>query len=219
MANRSISSPAIDLGLCDYTEALGVQKRFVDMVKKGEIEKALIFVTHPPVYTIGRKADPGNYPGIQPIVTERGGDITFHGPGQLVVYPILRVGGDRPDVRKFVGDIQEIVERTLQRHGYMTARSTEPGIWVVSGGSSKKVASVGLALDHFISYHGVAINISAESLPGFNKIKPCGLDPSVMGYVEIDRRDLMNGLIESFSERYGPFQAMDAEGIVARIKP
>ncbi|HLH86148.1 MAG TPA: lipoyl(octanoyl) transferase LipB [Thermoplasmataceae archaeon] len=209
MESHYILSPAIDLDLCGYERSLEIQRKFVDLVKAERIQKALIFVTHPPVYTIGRKADPRNYPGLEPVATERGGDITYHGPGQIVVYPIIRIGTDRADVRKFVNTLQETVETVISLHGYITARDAEPGIWIVSETGKRKVGSIGLALDHYVSYHGIAINLSEEVLEGFSRIRPCGLEPDVMGFVRIGRDMIKNDLIREFSRRFGDFNETD----------
>ena len=206
--SRCISRPAADLGEVEYGTALHIQKQLVGCVKTGRIEAALIALDHPPVYTVGRKPVPENYPGIEPVVTERGGDITYHGPGQLVIYPILDVRTDgRRDVPVFMSKVLKAVSMSLEEHGLRTeSNHQETGIWV--GG--KKVGSVGMAIDGFVSYHGVAINTSGEVLPWFSRIRPCGLDPSVMSYVNIPRDALRDSIFRSFSEVFGKFSEVTA---------
>lgn len=197
------SNPASDLGRIGYHECLQLQLHLVEMRKEGLVGNTLLFLEHdPPVYTIGRKSDPKNYPGIQVVKTGRGGDVTYHSPGQLVVYPIFEVSDDgRLDVRGFVKRIEGVVIDSLGALGYDTyVGSEEPGIW--DKGTGKKVASVGMAIDGHVSYHGIAINISAEPIAGFQRIHPCGLEPSMMGYVDVDREELVNTLLKKFSSAF-----------------
>ncbi len=203
MENHFISSPAVDLGLLEYDKALTLQKKLVSVIKKGILEKAIIFVEHPPVYTIGRKPDPQNYAGIDPVVTERGGDITYHGPGQLVVYPIMDVRSEgKLDIRAFVNRIMDTVIETLSDLGIRAEKGTnEPGIWVMG----KKMGSVGIAIDEFVSYHGISLNISREVLAGFSKIRPCGMDAAVMSFMNIEREDMIKSLMARFSSHFGNY--------------
>ncbi len=201
------SNLAADLGRVPYQLSLDLQHRLVSSVKADQVKGVLLFLDHDPVYTIGRKADPNNYPGLNPVKTERGGDVTYHGPGQLVVYPVLRIDtGSGIDVRRYVNTIERIVINALHRFGYSATVGEEPGIWVSFPGASSKVASIGMAIDHGISYHGVAINISPEVLQGFAQIRPCGLSPAVMGFVDISRGDLVKALLDGFAENFGRFQ-------------
>ena len=162
----------------------------------------------PPVYTTGRRDDPSNYGSIDVIKTERGGDVTYHGPGQLVIYPILKIWGKegKIDVRSFVVKLEGIVIKSLVTFGFEASVGDEPGIWIGNGKEKKKVASMGLAIENGVSYHGISINIGKEVLEGFSRINPCGMDSSVMGYIEIDRDDLINVLISVFSEELGTFE-------------
>ncbi len=212
---RFTSNLAADLGRVPYQLGLDLQHRLVLSVKAGQLRGVLLFLEHEPVYTIGRKADPGNYPGINPVRTERGGDVTYHGPGQLVIYPVLKIDtGTGVDVRRYVNTVEKIVIDAINGFGYSAAVGDEPGIWVSSAMGSSKVASIGMAIDHGISYHGVAINISSEVLHGFDQIKPCGLPPSVMGFVDVDRGSLIKALLDGFSERFGSFQWKSREEIL-----
>lgn len=169
----------------------------------------LLLLEHdPPVFTIGRKADPSNSPGIDAIKTERGGDITFHGPGQLVIYPIMdvRIEGRR-DVRAFVHKLERSVIAAIGSLGLEGKIGEEPGIWV----GSKKVASVGLAMDDYVSYHGISINYSQSPLEGFRMIRPCGLDPLLIGHIGRERRDLVKATVDAFSEEFGEFTLLDSK--------
>ena len=204
------SNPAVDLGRIDYSACLDLQRFLVGEVRSGQIPGVLLFLEHYPVYTIGRKADPNNYPMVEVIKTDRGGDVTYHGPGQLVIYPILRIAsGDRIDVRAFVHQIEDIMIDSLKSYGYSATVGDEPGIWIEEQGRSRKVASIGMAIDHGISYHGIAINLAPGAISGFEKIRPCGLNPDVMGYVDVRRDDLMKTITDNFSLRFGQFRTIE----------
>lgn len=210
--NRFISRPAADLGTVEYSIALNIQKRLVHGVRNADIQGALLVVDHEPVYTVGRKPVPENYPGITPVVTERGGDITYHGPGQLVIYPILDIRTDgRRDVPVFLSKVLRAVTLALGEHGIRTEEGhQETGIWV----EGKKIGSVGMAIDGFVSYHGVALNISSEVLPWFSRIRPCGLDPSVMSYIDIPRDRLADSVFRSFSTVFGEFTRVPSQDML-----
>lgn len=212
MENRFISNPAVDLGPTGYDEALRMQKKAVLAVKRGYIDRAILFLEHPPVYTVGRKPVPENYIGIVPVATERGGDITYHGPGQLVVYPILDVRRDgRRDLRVFVNRIMEATIDALSTCGVSAGKGEiEPGIWC----NGMKIGSVGIAVDENVSYHGVSINISKSVLDGFSRIRPCGMDPSVISYAEVERDRLVAALISEFSGKFGSFEKMPREEFI-----
>lgn len=195
MENHYISNPAVDLGTKDYLGSLGLQRKLVEIVRGGEIGDVLLFLDHPPVFTVGRGKMADNYTGIEVIETERGGDVTYHGPGQLVIYPIINLEKNNIfDVKKFVKLTEDVVIRSLSDFGYVANVGNEPGIWV----KGKKVASIGLAIRNKISFHGISINISPESLSGFSKIRPCGLESSVMGFVPLEREKLKESLKRSF---------------------
>lgn len=206
MENHCTSNLAVDLGRITYKECLELQLKLVELRRNGYIGNTILFLEHdPPVYTIGRKSDPKNWPGIDPVRTGRGGDVTYHSPGQLVVYPIFDLSENgRVDVRAFVKKVENVVVSALRRNGVETyIGNEEPGIWTVD--RNRKVASVGMAIDRNVSYHGIAINITPEPLEGFKRISPCGLDPSVMGYVEIKRDDLVHTLMNEFSSSFAQF--------------
>ncbi len=206
------SNLAVDLGRIDYSSCLDLQRFLVDEVRSGRIPGILLFLEHNPVYTIGRKADPNNYPMVEVIKTDRGGDVTYHGPGQLVIYPIIRIAeGDHVDVRAFVHSIEDIIIDSLKAYGYSASVGDEPGIWIHEGDKIRKVASIGMAIHHGISYHGIAINLSQDAIRGFEKIRPCGLNPDVMWYVNIPRGRIINTIMENFSLRFGPFRAIKPE--------
>ncbi len=197
---------SVDLGTIEYNNCLVLQRMLVAKRKSGIIPDILLFLNHSPgVYTIGRKADPANFPGLDPIRTERGGDITYHGDGQLIAYPIFDIrSSGKLDVRYFVHRIEAVAINTIRHLGKTAKVGEEPGIWV----DGKKVASIGMAIDGYISYHGIAFNHSPAVLEGFRKIRPCGLDPSSMGYLEVSRTKLLLALEKAFSDEFGSFTSL-----------
>lgn len=194
------SSLASDLGTISYGKCLDLQMRLVQLRKKEIIKDTALFLEHdPPVYTIGRKSDPSNWPGIDPVRTDRGGDVTYHSPGQLVLYPIFDLRRDgKIDVRGFVKNMEKAVMGALGENGIESYVGEEPGIWTSSG--NRKVASLGMAISDNVSYHGVAINLTGEPLKGFMKINPCGLNPEVMGYAGIPREKMIRSLMKQLED-------------------
>ena len=171
-----MSAYLLDLGRMEYGKALGLQKELAAMRAKGEIPDALILVEHDHVITLGRKTTPINFkPQDIPVFeVERGGDATYHGPGQLVGYPIILLTDH--DVRRHVRNIEEAILRTARAFGIEGERlEGHPGIWV----SGKKLASIGVAVTDWVTYHGFALNVNTD-LSYFEYIRPCGLDPSAM---------------------------------------
>jgi lipoate-protein ligase B len=166
----------VDLGRMEYGEALGLQRELASKRAKGGVPDTLILVEHDHVITLGRKTTPANFKpqNIPVFQVERGGDATYHGPGQLVGYPIVLLSDH--DVRRHVRNIEDSLVRTMGTYGIAGERvEGHPGIWV--GG--KKIASIGVAVADWVTYHGFALNVNTD-LSYFELIRPCGLDPSTM---------------------------------------
>lgn len=169
-----------DLGRIDYAAALALQERRVEEVRAGGEEHLLLVEHDPPVITLGRSARREHLLAgpeelarrrVQVVESSRGGDVTWHGPGQLVGYPILRLKDHGGDVRRYLRDLEEVVIRVLGRFGLVgSRREGMTGAWV----GHEKVAAVGVALRRWVTYHGFAIN-AARELPGFEQIVPCGI--------------------------------------------
>jgi len=175
-----MSATLLDLGRKEYGEVWELQKQFVAARASDGIKDALILVEHERVITLGRKTTPENFkPQEVPVFqVERGGDATFHGPGQLVGYPIFKLV--TPDVRRFVTQLEEVLIRTASDFGIDAARKEgHTGVW--SGG--KKLASIGVAVVNWTTFHGFALNVN-NNLGDFRLIKPCGLDPEMMTSME-----------------------------------
>ena len=166
----------LDLGRMEYGEALRLQRELASKRAKGEIPDTLVLVEHGHVITLGRKTSPANFkPQDVPVFeVERGGDATYHGPGQLVGNPIV-LQTDH-DVRRPVRSMEEAIMRTVRAFGIEGGRMDgHPGIWV----AGKKLASIGVAVTDWVTYHGFALNVNTD-LAYFDLIRPCGLDPSSM---------------------------------------
>jgi lipoyl(octanoyl) transferase len=170
------------LGVVPYAEALELQKRLVEDRRAGSIPDQLLLLQHPPVITLGVKArndrshvlaSPADLEeeGVEIFETGRGGDVTYHGPGQLVGYPILDLRPDRCDVHKYVRDLEEALIRTAAAFGVATDRI--PGLTGVWAGKNK-LAAIGVRISRWITSHGFAFNIGTN-LSHFDLIVPCGI--------------------------------------------
>ena len=168
----------LDLGPRGYAETLALQESLVEKRARGESPDSLLLVEHPPVVTVGRrsKREEIGDPGCPVFEVSRGGEATYHGPGQLVGYPILRLDTRRIGLRGFLRDLEETLIRALADFGIEGRRRDGlTGVWI----GDRKVASIGVAVRRWVSYHGFALNVKTEPA-AFSRIRPCGLDPSVM---------------------------------------
>ncbi|MEM0156163.1 MAG: lipoyl(octanoyl) transferase LipB [Thermoplasmataceae archaeon] len=218
MENLSTSNLHTDLGRIGYQECLELQLKLLKLRKGGKIGDIMLFLEHdPPVFTTGRKSNPINFGKVNVVATDRGGDVTYHSPGQLVVYLIFNIESDgKRDVRKFVHAVESAIMESIARFGYDPYVGDEPGIWIKQG--NKKVASIGMAIDGFVSYHGFSLNFTDEPLEGFRQVNPCGLDPGVMGYVPVDRNSLIGELLKNFGSRFGNFIAIDKNDLEEAVR-
>ena len=182
--NKSESAPDwsyLDLGLIDYRQARDLQLCLVEAMKDRPVARDVILaLEHPPVFTLGRRGGLNNLKvseqflksrGVPVIHVERGGDITYHGPGQLVIYPIVNLKEAGFSVVGFVEALEEIMIRTLGDWGIQAERnSLNRGVWV----GMSKIGSVGISVRRSISFHGFALNVNTDLDP-FTWIHPCGL--------------------------------------------
>jgi lipoyl(octanoyl) transferase len=170
------------LGRVAYDEALDLQKRLVEQRRAGEIGDVLLLVEHPSVLTLGVRGDGGRSHilatdeelasrEIDVFETGRGGDITYHGPGQIVGYPIIDLNPDRRDVHKYVRDIEEVLIRVAADYGITTGRV--PGLTGVWAGD-EKLAAIGVRIQRWVTSHGFALNHTTD-LSHFGLIVPCGI--------------------------------------------
>jgi lipoate-protein ligase B len=169
-----------NLGRQAYPQAWSIQRSLLVARKRERIPDLLVLTEHDPVFTLGRNADRSNLripeqrlleEGIPCLATERGGDITYHGPGQLVGYPILKIPGQGRKVKAYVASIEQVLLRTLEHFG-ISGRGN-PGLIGVWAGDAK-IASIGVAVEEGICYHGFALNVDMDLAP-FSWIHPCGL--------------------------------------------
>ncbi len=204
MINRSTSNLTADLGIIGFEEALEIQHRLRELRERELIGDIILFLEHPAVYTVGRHPNPNNFSSVNVISTERGGDVTYHGPGQLVIYPIIKIGTpEKVDVRKYVNMVQEIIIKSIETLGFHCHLGEEPGIWVYdSPQGDRKVASLGMAIVRGVAFHGISINLTSEVLNGFSRISPCGMDPQVMGFLGISRDEMIRAVLNNFSAHF-----------------
>jgi len=164
-----------DLGCMDYLAALEIQDKLLELKQGEPSPDLLLFVEHPHVYTIGRGGDESNVLAAQDVPvyrTSRGGDVTYHGPGQLVVYPLVDLRSKlRKDVHRYLRNLEMSAICTLRDFGLDgTRRPPYTGIWI----DNRKIAAIGIAVRRGITYHGLALNVNTN-LSYFNRIIPCGL--------------------------------------------
>ena len=174
----------VDLGTESFRDTWARQLARVEQRPRGEVGDTLLLVEHPHVFTLGRRRDsqqnvlaPGEVPVIE---IERGGDVTYHGPGQLVAYPIVYLEGEERDLHKFLRNLEEAVIRTCARVGVVTDREPgKTGVWTTTPLGRKKLCSMGIACRKWVTFHGLALNVTAD-LSYFARINPCGFEASVM---------------------------------------
>ena len=167
------------LGLMEYQEAYKLQRTLQFQRVEGEISDVLLLLEHPPTITIGKSGTLDNVlvsgdklfqQGISLFFIDRGGDVTFHGPGQLVGYPIVNLGQSGKDLHRYVNDLEEVMLRTLRDFSIDGVRDEcHPGVWV----NEEEIAAIGLSIRRWVSMHGFALNINID-LRHFSFINPCG---------------------------------------------
>ncbi|HZF13670.1 MAG TPA: lipoyl(octanoyl) transferase LipB [Thermoanaerobaculia bacterium] len=170
------------LGRVPYPEGEALQRAAREAIRRGEGPDRFFLLEHPNVYTLGRNATPADVlaspawlsaRGFEVVECDRGGQVTYHGPGQLVGYPVINLSPDRRDIRRYVHDLQEVLLRTLADYGVTGERREGQeyiGIWV----EGAKIASIGVHLSRWITTHGFALNVTTD-LGLFAGIIPCGL--------------------------------------------
>jgi lipoate-protein ligase B len=167
-----------DWGRRPYSEVHALQQRLVAARADGALGNLLLTGEHDPVVTLGRKT-PRDFPpldGIPVLEVERGGEATYHGPGQLVAYPIVHLTEARRDLHRFQRDLEEIGIRVCWDFGVEAQRREGlTGVWI----GARKVMSLGIAVRRWVTWHGLALNVSTDLTP-FRRFNPCGLDGSVM---------------------------------------
>ena len=204
------------LGRIGYPEAMALQDSIARRLKDGGRDggEHLLLLEHPPVITLGRNAEENDVVanaetlrtlGVSIEHTDRGGQVTYHGPGQLVGYPILSLHPDRRDVSRYLRDLEEVLIRTLARFGIAASRKAGlTGVWT----GEEKIAAIGVHLSRWVTTHGFALNVSTD-LAHFGLIVPCGIRARgvtsmrrILGR-EIALEEVAAGLVPEFGDLFG----------------
>lgn len=185
----------LDLGTAPYREVWARQLELVEQRQRGEITDTLLLVEHPHVFTLGRRREaiqnvlaPGD---VEVIEVERGGDATYHGPGQLVAYPIVLLAEEERDLHRYLRRLEEAVIATCARLGLAADREPgKTGVWCGPLERRRKLCSLGVASRQWVTFHGLALNVTTD-LAYFGRINPCGFEAKVMTSlaVELPGRD------------------------------
>jgi lipoyl(octanoyl) transferase len=204
---RSPTCQLRDLGRIGYTEAFKLQRQLVEQRKHGEIPDQLVFVEHPHVVTMGRNGDEENIlaspdvlerAGIEFHRTDRGGDVTYHGPGQIVGYPIFDLREWKRDVVAYVRALEQVLIEALGEFGIDSGRvEGATGVWTTQG----KIAAIGVHISRWVTSHGFALNVDTD-LNYFRYIVPCGLTKPVTSIrasgAQASRAEVISALERSF---------------------
>lgn len=171
-----------NLGRMDYALALSIQERMLDLRQKNRVEDTLLLVEHPPVLTLGTRGEYANIlaqedflqaNGVSIFKVNRGGDVTYHGPGQIVGYPIMDLNDHGKDIKQYVWNVEEVFIRLLkEKFGIHADREEKKytGVWV----NNEKITAIGIAVKRWVTMHGFAFNVNTE-LEHFKWINPCGI--------------------------------------------
>ena len=191
----------LSLGLVPYGEAFDLQRALASAVSQGAIPDTVIFLEHPPVVTIGRRTETErelHIPDdaeVEIAETDRGGKSTYHGPGQLVCYPILDLRHHGKDVKRYVRDLEEALIGTLAAVGLEAVRYEGlTGVWMPPGGGHgpRKVASIGVHVSRWVTTHGYALNVDLDPSPFTDWITACGLDDAQFTTIARERREAVS---------------------------
>jgi lipoyl(octanoyl) transferase len=181
----------LDLGNASYRDAWARQLSLVEQRQTGAVPDTLVVVEHPHVFTLGRRREaaanvlaPGE---VEVIEIERGGDVTYHGPGQLVAYPIVLLGDGERDLHRYLRNLEQAVIETCGHFGLVADREPgKTGVWCTNReGVRKKLCSMGIACRKWVTFHGLALNVSTD-LTYFQRINPCGFESGIMSSLAVE---------------------------------
>jgi lipoyl(octanoyl) transferase len=212
----------MQLGLTPYGEAWELQRALAGAVSQGAIPDTVLFLEHPPVVTLGRRTDEQEIhvpegAEVEIVETDRGGKSTFHGPGQLVCYPILDLNRHGRDVKRYCRDLEEAVIRTLAAVGVEGERIEGlTGVWLTS--PPRKIASIGVHISRWVTTHGYALNVDLDPAPFTQWITACGLEDAAFTTIarELERpigvADIRPAAIQAFADVFElTFEELPAE--------
>lgn len=209
-----------DLGLIDFHEAYAIQERLAFAIANGESDETLLLLEHPPLYTIGSGGRDLNIldPAIRAIRVNRGGDVTYHGPGQLVGYPIIDLTRRGRDLHRYLRFLEDFIIGVAATLGIPAGRNPgNTGVWSDSIPFPAKLASIGVGVRRWVTMHGFALNVSNDLTP-FSRINPCGIaacpvtsiQTELAGNVPMDEiKDLVALRFEKFLNRLLPVNSGD----------
>ena len=199
----------IDLGAIDYQEAWDIQKHTFELRYKKEIEDTFYLLEHPHTYTLGKVADKNNLIstpqflekyGIKIYEIDRGGDITYHGPGQIVGYPIIDLKNWKQDTHLYLRQLEQLIIDVCSEYGIETGRRPGlTGVWI----EDRKIAAIGIKVSRWITMHGFAFNVNTD-LNLFNGIIPCGIKDKAVTSLEkelgekVDLNEVKRKLVKNF---------------------
>jgi lipoate-protein ligase B len=198
-----------ELGLVEYERVHALQQALVAARMRDEISDTLLLLEHLPVYTLGRGADEKFIvmprPEVPIVRVSRGGQVTWHGPGQIVAYPILKLEGAERDVGRYLRNLEGAMILALDRNGISAERREKlTGVWV----GPRKIGSIGVGIRRWVTYHGLALNVDAD-LSYFDAIVPCGIADCRMtsiaqlGHTDVKMPKFAETLADSFRETFG----------------
>ena len=199
----------VELGTVEYQRAHALQQALVAARLRDQVGDTLLVLEHPHVYTLGRGADEkfilASLAQVPVIRVSRGGQVTYHGPGQVVGYPILKLEGPTRDVGRYLRQLEQVMIEALAQHGVGAQRRDQfTGVWI----GARKIGSIGVGIRRWVTYHGLALNLSTD-LSYFDSIVPCGIDGCEMtslerlGRQDIDAAEFTNSLCEKFRKVFG----------------
>ncbi len=227
LKNRILSY--CNLGLTDYQEAWDLQRKIFNQVVYGEAQDTMILLEHPHTYTLGKVADKKNLVSgkdyleknkISVFEIDRGGDITYHGPGQIVGYPIIKLEDWEKDTHKYLRALEEVIIMTCKNYGLDAGRNSKyTGVWI----GNKKIAAIGVKISRWVTMHGFAFNVNTD-LSLFNGIIPCGISDKEVTSLkkeigkEINISDVKVALLENFRTVFGYDLVNEVSEVVLRTE-
>ena len=197
----------VDVGLTEYGDALNLQRRIAEARGERRLPDVLLLAEHPHVITVGHRGNMNNiHSSALPVYrVERGGDVTYHGPGQLIGYPVLSLEENQLTIHEYLFNVEEAIIKTLRMFNVEGSRREDHrGVWV----GNRKIASVGVAIRKWVTFHGFALNVNTD-LSYFKLISPCGLQSNVITSLHVLREDpisygdVKRSVVTSFEDVFG----------------